>query len=380
VSGFLRQYPLTTVLGVSLVAVFAYESYQVGWRTLTVGGGLVIPRLAIDWSIFAPAIQRGEWWRFVTAGFIHFNVLHLGLNVIGLLFSGPFVESRFGRSRFVAIYLASLLGGSALAYVTTIDSRVVTGGASGAIMGLFGAIAVFAMRFWSQRDQIQRAAGPVIATLLNGVVSSGVSNAAHIGGLLAGIAVAMAVGFAPGLADAIRAAESEVEQRSEADGAEDAIEIPDAIENDPANRRVLERSLLGKVTFAGFGALFALGAAFALPENVWAGAFLLALGLLMANAALRQALVLSPRGFRPIGTPWSTLVRWRDVDGFFADGHGVGFLYAPGYVARADRRASLLGKLNVGRQSRAPTYFGMSADRQAALMNEWRVRWSTGGK
>jgi hypothetical protein len=247
-------------------------------------------------------------------------------------------------------------------------------------MGLFGAIGVFAMRFWSQREQIQRAAGPVIATLLNGVVSSGVSNAAHIGGLVAGIAVAMALGFAPGLTDAIRAAENEVEQRAEITSSENVPEIPDAIENDPANRRVLERSLLGKATFSGFGVLFALGAVIGFPANGWAAAFLLALGLLMISAAFRQRLVLTPRGFRPTGTPWSKLVRWRDLDGFFADGQGVGFLYTPAYVARADRHASVLGKLNVGRQSRAPAYFGMSAARQAALMEEWRVRWSTAGK
>jgi membrane associated rhomboid family serine protease len=271
VIGFVRRHPVTVVLTASLVAVFGYESYQVGWRTLSAGGGLIVPRLAVDWSVFAPAIQRGEWWRFVTAGFVHFNVLHLALNLVGLLFSGALVESRFGRARFVAVYVASLLGGNALAYVTTIDSRAFTGGASGAIMGLFGAIGVFGVRFWSQREQGARAIGPVIATLLNGVLSANVSNAAHIGGLVAGVAVAMTVGFAPGLSDAIRAAENAAEQRSAITDAADLVDIPDAVENDPANRTVLERPFLGKATFAGFGVLFAIAAVIAFPQSVWGG-------------------------------------------------------------------------------------------------------------
>ena len=372
--GFVRRCPVTCLTALSLLLVFGYESYQVAWRDLQLGGGLITPPLAIQWSVFGPAMQRGEWWRLVTAGFVHFDVVHIGLNLIGLLYAGAFVEPRFGRTRTVAIYTCALLLGNVAAYVTTAGSRVVTGGASGAIMGLFGAIGVFTLRYWSQRDQLAYAAGPVIATLLNGFTHSNVSNAAHLGGLVGGVAVALVLGPQPGLAAAIQSAEAQIEER--VGRVAPPPEVPDEIENDPVNRLVLSRSALGKATFALLGAVFVFFAAVALPQSVLGGLFLLAVGLAILFGGLRQRLVLSPRGFRSTG-PWARTIRWRDVAQFVADGRGVAFFFTPTYVAAANRRASFLGKLGVARYMRAPSWFGMSPVRQAALMEQWRARWSS---
>ena len=373
--------PLTFLVATLLVAVFAVESYQVSWQTLTVGGGLITPTLALRAAVYPPSIEHGEWWRFITAGFIHFNVLHLGLNLIGLIYAGVFVESRFGRLRFALIYSAALLGGNVLAYLTTIGTREFTGGASGAIMGLFGAIVVFAMRFWSQREVGGYAAGPIAATLVNGFLSPGVSNAAHIGGLVAGIGVAVLVGIRTGLAETIRAAEADVVRRAELERGPTPPEISNLIADDPLNRLELTRSPLARIGFAGLGILFILAAGIGLSESYgWWAAFFLVLGLAFINGT-RQRLVLDPRGFRATGLPWGRgLVRWRDIDRFFVTtirgAKVVGFLYSPAYVARADERAGLLAKLNLGQIGQAPS-FG-NAKRQAALMEEWRVRWSGG--
>jgi membrane associated rhomboid family serine protease len=372
------RYPLTFLIALVLVAVFAVESYQVSWQDFTVGGGLITPTLALRASVYPPSIEHGEWWRLITAGFVHFNVLHIGLNLIGLIFAGVFVEPRFGRFRFAIIYVAALIGGNMLAYLTTIGTREFTGGASGAIMGLFGAILVFATRFWSQREQGGYAAAAVIATLLNGFVNPGVSNAAHIGGLLSGVAVAVVVGLRPGLTQAIRAAEAEAVRRAELARASAPAEVSDLIASDPLNRLELKRSPLAKVAFAGLGVVLILGAWFVLRESYWWSGALLIVGAFAINGT-RQKLVLDPRGFHATGLPWGRgLVRWRDVDRFFVTtvrgAKVVGILYNPAYVADTDQRRGLFGKLNVGSVGQAPS-FG-SADRQAALMEEWRARWS----
>ena len=117
--GFVRRRPVTCLVALSLLVVFAYESYQVTWRNLQIGGGLITPPLAIQWSVFSRGLQRGEWWRLVTAGFVHFDVMHIGLNLIGLLYAGAFVEPRFGHARTIAIYTCALLAGNVAAYATT---------------------------------------------------------------------------------------------------------------------------------------------------------------------------------------------------------------------------------------------------------------------
>ena len=59
------RYPVTFLVAAVLVAVFAVESYQMSWQTLTVGGGLITPTLALRASVYPPSIEHGEWWRFV---------------------------------------------------------------------------------------------------------------------------------------------------------------------------------------------------------------------------------------------------------------------------------------------------------------------------
>jgi membrane associated rhomboid family serine protease len=377
---YARLHPLTLAIAGILVAVFGYESYQVSWRTLTLGGGLITPALALQWSVQAPSIDRGEVWRFVTAGFIHFNVVHLGLNLIGLLFAGAFVEVRYGRMRYLAIYMSALVAGNLLAYVTTEGSRTFTGGASGAIHGLFGAMGVFAMRFWSQRQELQYAVGPVMATLLNGFLSPGVSNAAHIGGLIGGVGVALVVGVRPDLMEAIKAAEDDAVRHSDDRLVRSAIEISDEVDGNPANRLVMRMTNRRRFIFAAVAVSFLAGAAFLVFRQQPAFAILASLVGLIAAIGLRQRLVLTPRGFSSNGVFGANVYRWPDVDRFIVVNQSgvqvVGFLLTPSHVASADRRSNVLGKLFVQREMRVPTGFGMNAEKQAGLMEDWRRRWT----
>jgi rhomboid protease GluP len=105
-------------------------------------------------GLFAPRVIAGEWWRLVTANFLHLGILHLVLNMLGLMYLGKFVEDWLGTFRFSLIYAISGLG-SMLA-ITYFDTQwptkipQVTVGASGAIMGLLGAMGAIHLMGWQQ--------------------------------------------------------------------------------------------------------------------------------------------------------------------------------------------------------------------------------------
>ena len=82
---------------------------------------------------FGPATQDGEWWRLGTAMFLHFGIIHLGLNLWALWDGGQLVERMYGSVRFTAIYFASGLTGNLLSLVAN-KGLAISGGASGAIL------------------------------------------------------------------------------------------------------------------------------------------------------------------------------------------------------------------------------------------------------
>lgn len=147
--------------------------------------------LMIAGAIIPQAVLQGQWYRLVTSGFLHFNLMHILFNSYALFQAGVFVEYVYGSSRYAVIYLAALIGGGIAAYMTTIGSMQVTAGASGAIMGVFGAMAVLAFKLPPlRRELFQAAILPIALTLGYGLFNQGISNAGHIGGLITGVVVA----------------------------------------------------------------------------------------------------------------------------------------------------------------------------------------------
>ncbi|HEY6357067.1 MAG TPA: rhomboid family intramembrane serine protease [Vicinamibacterales bacterium] len=137
------------------------------------------------------AVQQGEWWRILTGGFMHANWPHVLINMYALLLAGAFVEYCYGTPRYGLIYFAGLIGGGIAAYVTTIATGEATVGASGAIMGVFGAMAVLGLKLSRlRRELLQAAILPIVLTLGNGLFIPQISNWGHIGGLLGGSAMA----------------------------------------------------------------------------------------------------------------------------------------------------------------------------------------------
>jgi rhomboid protease GluP len=153
-------------------------------------------------------LQSGEWFRLITPIFIHAGLLHLLLNSYALWVVGTQVEKLYGSARFLLIYILSGVGGVAGSYFGQIFMQkpdVPSVGASGAIFGLFGVLAVFGFRYRSEMPPaIRRAmtAGvlPVIAVnLFIGFSVPFIDNSAHIGGLLTGAALALIIPYiAPG--------------------------------------------------------------------------------------------------------------------------------------------------------------------------------------
>lgn len=150
-----------------------------------------IGEITLRLSLLPDEVLHGQWWRLLTYGFVHANLWHILVNSIALFQAGDFVEYVYGSRRYAVIYVVALLGGGLAAYMATVGTASLTLGASGAIMGIFGAMAVLAFRLPPLRKELLRAAVvPVILTLGIGFFTPGISNAAHLGGLLSGIIAA----------------------------------------------------------------------------------------------------------------------------------------------------------------------------------------------
>ncbi|MHB8533393.1 MAG: rhomboid family intramembrane serine protease [Solirubrobacteraceae bacterium] len=133
--------------------------------------------------LYREAIAAGhQYWRLVTAGFLHENLLHIGFNMYLLYVLGTMFERAFGPGRFLAVYLVALLAGSFGALLATPD---LTLGASGAVFGLMGAAAI-ELRARGISVMQSGIGGLILINLVLSFVFSGISVGAHIGGLIGG--------------------------------------------------------------------------------------------------------------------------------------------------------------------------------------------------
>ena len=180
--------PRVTV-GIIIVCVAALLAS--GSLGLASSGG---SRLFNDFALWGPGIaDDGQYWRLVTGGFLHANLLHIFFNMYLLWILGQMLEPMLGSGRFAALYFTALLWGSFGALLLTPDAHTV--GASGAVFGLMGAAAV---------ELRSRGINPfktdigmlIIFNLGLSFVLSGISIGGHIGGLVGGAVAGMAIGYA----------------------------------------------------------------------------------------------------------------------------------------------------------------------------------------
>jgi rhomboid protease GluP len=152
-----------------------------------------------DFGAKAPAILFGQWWRLITAGFLHGGLMHILMNSWVLFDIGTQVEESYGTSRYLVIYLVSTITG----FLGSLwwAPGVLSIGASAGIFGLFGAMIALGMRDRSAygeaiRKMYLRWAGLcLVIGILPAVFGiSFMDNAAHIGGITGGFAVAYLAG------------------------------------------------------------------------------------------------------------------------------------------------------------------------------------------
>lgn len=159
---------------------------------MTLAGGTqnsaVLDRFGANtaWLITA----RQEYWRLLTANFIHIGIAHLAFNMFALFQLGRQIESLYGRPRFLVIYLLSGLSGAIFSYMLT-QGR--SAGASTALFGLFGALVVY---FYRHREMLgrlgrQQLINLGIILLINVVIGlapgSNIDNWGHFGGFIGGL-------------------------------------------------------------------------------------------------------------------------------------------------------------------------------------------------
>ena len=138
-------------------------------------------------------VADGAYWQVLTSVFTQVSVLHIGFNMLALYFLGPMLENVLGRVRFLAVYLVSGLVGSAVVMWLS-EPNGQTLGASGAIFGLMGAIAVLAFKVGGQAQSVL---GWIGINLVLTFTLSGISWQGHVGGLLGGALLGAAMVYAP---------------------------------------------------------------------------------------------------------------------------------------------------------------------------------------
>jgi membrane associated rhomboid family serine protease len=152
---------------------------------------LVVP--SIQQQLWLPSFEylqfSNEWYRLFTVALTHGGIFHLGFNMYSLLILGNPLEAAYGKQKFLIVFFFSLLTGSLTsAYFASLYSASV--GASGAIFGLFGALAIVGKKIGADIRSIVVIIGINFAF---GFALGGVDWRAHLGGLIGGVVAAQLV-------------------------------------------------------------------------------------------------------------------------------------------------------------------------------------------
>lgn len=165
------------------------------------GGGLlnISPQVGVALGCkFGPLIASGQWWRLITAGFLHWGLFHLAMNSYALIILVTEVEQFYGTARLIVVYVGSSVAGYVLSTLGAPGS--LSAGASAAAFGLIGVM--LAMAVTRRSDPLAHLIrGHYMQYLIFSLVLSlfpGIDIYAHIGGAAGGFVIGLIAGL-PGL-------------------------------------------------------------------------------------------------------------------------------------------------------------------------------------
>lgn len=150
-----------------------------------------------DYALYGPLVRDfHEYYRLITSGFLHSDILHITLNMYALYILGIQLESYIGKSKYLIVYLFSLILGGLMS-ITFSGNNYYSIGASGAIFGIMGSLLAFGYHYRvylgsTLKDQIIPL---IILNLALGFMIPGIDYFDHIGGLIAGFLITMALGI-----------------------------------------------------------------------------------------------------------------------------------------------------------------------------------------
>lgn len=147
-------------------------------------GGVIF--VASNFGMIPLAIADGQWWRLITAAFLHGSLLHLAFNMYALYWLGPQLEELLGQKKFLALYLISAFGGNVASYYFS-GINTLSVGASGAIFGLLTATIVIGRELRRDVSQLILLLG---INVVFGFINPNIDWRAHFGGALVGAAIA----------------------------------------------------------------------------------------------------------------------------------------------------------------------------------------------
>ena len=183
----LKKEPLTEILVLINVLVFLAVE-------LTGGSDDTVHMLQCG-AAYTPAVLEGEYYRLFTCMFLHFGVQHLLNNMLLLFVLGGRLERTMGKIKYLLIYILGGIGGNLLSFLMECKTGeyAVSAGASGAIFAIMGAMIYAVLRGRGRIEDLSARQIIIMAvlSLYFGFISSGVDNAAHVGGLLSGFLLAV---------------------------------------------------------------------------------------------------------------------------------------------------------------------------------------------